>query len=766
MRIWTRRLVLTSLAILLLSLASPSLAHASSQPTAPRLVPTTVCSCPPEGGNPSTVVQLRGHHGPPPNTSAYDEQIGETFTQSFTSLEYNVTAVAQTDATLDTGPGYLLNGLSNSGYWYQVGVSWNWSPGQSPGTGFGMNYEVFDTSQNSIFPQNGGGGVQAFTGTVNQGDTVLLNLYFTNSSQVMMAAEDLETGAFASETYSAVGGGTYFVGLTNAVSNSNGYFTGLMTEWYHGNPFYANGKEVIYSNPNFALSSAWMWMDEFDSNSNTGVFSSTSPAPLTFTGNPTHLQEFSYNGTVEYGDAYEFITGNLTGTGTSTTVPLTLSYSVQGGGTGYSPPVVTYVSNGVQGTAALNSSAVTYNVDAGSLWSVSSGLNGSSSSERWQTNQTTMGVAASAQTIQFQYYHQFQVAFAFSVSGGGSGYSTPAVKYASFGSPQSVLLTSGRSQGIWADAGSSYNYTDPLAGSSSGERWDSGGASGIVSSSGTITATYQHQFLVTVEASFKGSEVFPSVVLRSTSAGSPFTGTIVQGTTSFWLDANASYSIPQSISLSQGERWATNATAMGLVSGQVIIPLAYQYQYYIGVGTNSTEGGTVSLISGWYLPGTSMQLTADTSPGWKFQGWTGVGAGSSSSTTPSLSLTVSGPANETATFFPGITVTSTGPVSIAYLDGSTSGSVPAGTSTVIYVPPSSTLTLSASSAPFLYSFSGWSGASSSTATSISLAVNGPESVTGNSSYSYSDIAIIAVAVTVVALAALLASRRSRKPATG
>lgn len=763
MGIWTKRFVLSLLAVLFLSLASPSLVHAASQPTAPQLVPTTVCSCQSDGENSTTAAQLRGHHGPPPTASAYDEQIGETFTQSFTSLEYNVTAVVQTDATLDTGPGYLLNGLSNSGYWYQVGVSWNWSPGQSPGTGFGMNYEVFDTSQNSIFPQDGGGGVDAFTGTVNQGDTVLLNLYFTNSSQVMMAAQDLNTGAYASETYSAVGGGTYFVGLTNAVSNSNGYFTGLMTEWYHGDPFYANGKEVIYSNTVFALSSAWMWMDEFNVNSNTGVFSASSPSPLNFTGNPTHLQEYSYNGTTTYGDAYEFITGNLTGTTTSTTVRLTLSYSVQGGGTGYAPPVVTYVSNGAQLTATLNSSAVTYHVDVGSIWSVSTDLNGSSSSERWQTNQTTTGMATSPQTVDFQYYHQYQVAFAFSVSGGGSGYSSPTVTYASFGSTQPLILTSGQSSRVWADAGSRYNYTDPLPGSSSGERWDSGNASGTVSSSGTITATYQHQYIVTVEASFKGSEIFPSVALSSTGAGSPFTGTVVQGTTSFWLDANASYSIPQTISLSQGERWATNATTTGVVSGQVTIPLAYQYQYYVGVGANSADGGTVSPVSGWYLPGTSVQLTATPASGWKFEGWAGVGAGSASSPSSSLSLTVSGPANETATFYLGVSVTSTGPVSITYQDGSASGAVSAGTSAVIYVQPSSTLALSASSVPFLYSFTGWNGASSSTGTSISLAVNGPESVTGNSSYSYTDIAIILVVVILIILAAVFATRRSRKP---
>ena len=138
-----------------------------------------------------------------------------------------MTAVAQTDPTLDTGPGYLLNGLADTGYWYQVGLSWNWSPGQYPGTGFGMNYEVFDPFQNSIFPLGGGGGVAAFTGTVNAGDTVLLNLYFSNSnsnsnsSDVVMSATDTNTSAFASETYSSHGGAC-FLGSPGSVANSNG----------------------------------------------------------------------------------------------------------------------------------------------------------------------------------------------------------------------------------------------------------------------------------------------------------------------------------------------------------------------------------------------------------------------------------------------------------------------------------------------------------------------------------------------------------------
>src|SRR6266849_4930588 len=56
---------------------------------------------------------------------AYDEQVGVTFTQDFSSLAFNVSAIAQTGPD-GVGPGYLLNGLTSAGYWYQVGLSWKW----------------------------------------------------------------------------------------------------------------------------------------------------------------------------------------------------------------------------------------------------------------------------------------------------------------------------------------------------------------------------------------------------------------------------------------------------------------------------------------------------------------------------------------------------------------------------------------------------------------------------------------------------------------
>ena len=343
---------------------------------------------------------------------SYDEQIGMTFTQSFTSLAYNVTAVEQTDPSSGTGPSYLLNGLSNQGYWYQVGLAWNWNPGYTPGTGFDMIFAVFSSSGEVVYPSNQQFLV-SFNGGVNQGDTVLLNLYFSSTYGVVMLAKDYNTGAVASRTYSAEGG-SEFIGLSSNTANSNGFFTGLMTEWYHSSPFYGDVSTVKYTNPHFALTSAWMWIDEFnclDANctSSTSLFFDATSAPISYS-NPTPLHEFSSNGATEFSNAYGLITGPAY-------LSMTLSYSVTGGGNGYGQPSFQYTYYGTTQNVTLTQFPETYTVDVGSSWSVSTSLPGSSQSERWATSDVASGTASSSQTVAFVYQHQYLL----SVTGGSVG---------------------------------------------------------------------------------------------------------------------------------------------------------------------------------------------------------------------------------------------------------------------------------------------------------------------------------------------------------
>jgi len=241
---------------------------------------------------------------PPP--ADYDEQIGVTFTQSFTSLGFNVTATAQTGSS-GYGPAYLLNALSNTGYWYQVGLSYNWwhtTGGYH--SGFRMNYEVFAPNGASIFPSSGSGGLIDFTGNVYPGDLVWLSLYFTQDDQeVVMRAQDLNTGAYASETFGAEGA-DQFVGLTNGKANAEGFFTGLMTEECHVNPYYGSQEEVVYSEEGFQLTSAWLWADEFNLQTKSTVFTACTQSPIPLS---SKLYAFESNGALALANSTTFITG-------------------------------------------------------------------------------------------------------------------------------------------------------------------------------------------------------------------------------------------------------------------------------------------------------------------------------------------------------------------------------------------------------------------------------------------------------------------------
>jgi hypothetical protein len=230
--------------------------------------------------------------------ASYDQQVSLIFTQNFPSLHYNVTAVAQADS-YGYGPAYLLNGRSDMGYWYQVGLTYNWplASGTSYDAGFHFIWEVFDpngTTQNpslSNVPDN-----------VAVNDTVGLNLYFSGGN-VIMSAVDYNTGATMSQSYTA-GGGTQFVGSSSYASTTTP--TSLMTEWYHPDPNYTTMQQVVYSESVVAVSSGWACISEYvPPDPNSGVYQSCSSL-LSLGSSP---QSFSYHGLNTFSSQSMFQTG-------------------------------------------------------------------------------------------------------------------------------------------------------------------------------------------------------------------------------------------------------------------------------------------------------------------------------------------------------------------------------------------------------------------------------------------------------------------------
>src|SRR5713101_225330 len=234
-----------------------------------------------------------------PGTATYDQQLAMIFTQNFNTLYYNVTAVAQTDSS-GYGPAYLLNGLSDTGYWYQVGLAYNWplASGNGYDSGFHFIWEVFAPNGTTSNPV-----LSRVPDNVNQGDTVQLSLSFLGGN-VVMSASDYNTGANSSHSFTAAQG-TTFVG-SSSTSNTRTP-TSLMTEWYHPSPSETSMKQVTYSKIGSTIQSAWICMGEYvPPNPNSLVYAQCTSTPLILT---SQFQQYSYHGLNTYVNNDQFQTG-------------------------------------------------------------------------------------------------------------------------------------------------------------------------------------------------------------------------------------------------------------------------------------------------------------------------------------------------------------------------------------------------------------------------------------------------------------------------
>jgi len=327
----------------------------------------------------------------------------------------------------------------------------------------------------------------------------------------------------------------------------------------------------------------------------------------------------------------------------SETVRLTLSYSVQGG-SGYTPPTLTYVSGGQATNATLTTTPTAYVLDAGTSWSVPNVLGGSTGTERWATNQAASGTATGSATITFAYAHQFSESFAYRVAGGGSGYAAPSVSYTQFALP----VSNAANVTAWVDAGSPYGFPLSLGGSNASVRWqaDAQSVNGTVFSSGTIEVGYRHQaFLAFAVEGPSGSTLSPSSGWYDVGGSvQPTVGVPAGWAVGEWRGAGpGAYSgtQPSPTILVIGSFSETAILYAGLTitaggGGSVL------YTYSGGAGT--IPGGTSHTV--YVPPGTNVSLVENPSSAYAFSGWSGAASGNQSS----VRVTVTEPARVTASF--------------------------------------------------------------------------------------------------------------------
>lgn len=544
----------------------------------------------------------------------YDELLGLTFTQSFSGLAYNVTALALTD-DYGVGPAYLLNGLTSAGYWYQVGVSYNW-PYSSGGhtSGFYLSYNVFNSAGDVVLPSNGGGGILPFSGSVYSGDLILLSLNFSGSN-VVMYARDWTTGASASATYSARGS-TSFIGLPSSFGNSNGFFSGLMTEWYHVNPYYGDMTAVTYTNYAFNLSSAWMWMNEYNPSDMTWSGSWYDKILVQYSSNPSRLQQFSSHGATLFSNASTFITGSIGALGTETT---TITLLPAGQSTLLSSTnqfAVTYNLNNAVLTAYAQNEALTLTSDANTNVIVSGTSTGSSAQEKWVLNANGNTASAdSGANLTLYYYDLLSQSASYAIIGGGNPpnptltYTTAPSTASEQASSRAVnLLLSQSPQTIWSLKGSVVSVTNPILGSSS-EQWATPTAAWDIMEPNQLPSqiAYTHQFMVTVT----GAQVSPQWYNSGATAQILVAG--VSGRASGLGQRVTSYSVDGGAATIVQPTTGTVAIAVVMnTAHQVQVNSAKQYQVTLdSSATKMLASVTSPAVSGdnyWYDEAASVKL--------------------------------------------------------------------------------------------------------------------------------------------------------------
>lgn len=155
----------------------------------------------------------------------------------------------------------LVNGATDRGYWYQVGLAYNWwnYGGEGYAPGFDMFYQVWNISSGqAVYPSTDGSTSPVPFNSLKAGDKVALSLTF-EQGDVAMNAQDLNSSETITSNYTSFGA-TYFVDA----KESPAFPTSLLTEWPHVLPYLCLNDEVSFRPAQGNFSSGWLQEDEWN----------------------------------------------------------------------------------------------------------------------------------------------------------------------------------------------------------------------------------------------------------------------------------------------------------------------------------------------------------------------------------------------------------------------------------------------------------------------------------------------------------------------
>jgi hypothetical protein len=429
---------------------------------------------------------------------------------------------------------------------------------------------------------------------------------------------------------------------------------------------------------------------------------------------------YSYNNPLSGSTSSErwYSTNTTSGTvnATTTLVPIyanqysvSFAYSIFGGGEPPSQPTVIYSSFNGTNTLTLTGTPEPLWINAGSNYTVESAV-GKNSTQRWAYN-SGLAVANSSGTISVTLYHQFLLEFNVTYVGATTPPSDPLLNVSMFGQPVSVQFASTSPETIWLDAGSSYQFSPSLGQTVPGERWLTPAPSGVVDENGTVSVSYYQQYQISLEYSVTGGANPGGATGSFVSLGSPLNVNLNQTSGQIWADAGSKYSVSPNLAGSTTQvEWATTQSDIsGVVASGLNLSVAYSYQVYVTIASNPPGAAVFTASSGWVSPGTDLVVQTRVPSGWQFEGWVGNGTGAYTGNSSSLSLTVTGPVQETATLYTALIITTSSTGTVSYSFGSVSGSVGYGATRTIFVPPNQVLRLTGDPLPVLFAFSYWKG---------------------------------------------------------
>ncbi|MDG6982745.1 MAG: hypothetical protein JRM74_04750 [Nitrososphaerota archaeon] len=332
-------------------------------------------------------------------------------------------------------------------------------------------------------------------------------------------------------------------------------------------------------------------------------------------------------------------------TGAAPTSPVVLSYSTipaSGSVNGNAASATVDLTPSPQSIWALRGTTATAPVSVsggtGLRWLIHTSATISSGQAVWTIT------AANAVDDPVYYFEQYELTLSYSVTGGGSPTSPTFTAANLTGTSAVTLPLSPTTKLAWFNSGASYTLTNPLASSTSTERWYALSSSGSVASPAAFNAVYYHQYLLDFVASGSGTITLngdqwenataqvnigatatsPSVFLRWTSNSSSIVfGNSYAATAYLYADGPAlvtgSFGVP---SLSLSPSFGPAGTPTALSGANYTTGLVYDYCFEAGVVSSpkacvSTDQFTVyaAIAPGEIPSGTVLSVPAGATTG-------------------------------------------------------------------------------------------------------------------------------------------------------